>query len=88
MPHYDYKCDKCGYVFEAFQKINDERLTACPECGGAIKRLIGGGAGIIFKGSGFYKNDYKNSSPAPACEGKMESNPACSNCPKLEPGKA
>ena len=45
MPHYDYKCDKCGYVFEAFQQINDERLTACPECGGAIKRLIGGGAG-------------------------------------------
>ena len=61
MPTYDYKCQKCGHQFEVFQSMNDERLTDCPEegCGGKVKRLLGTGAGIIFKGSGFYETDYK-----------------------------
>ena len=62
MPTYDYECSKCGYTFEAFQKISDDPLTVCPKCGGPVKRLIGGGLGIIFKGSGFYTTDYKRSS--------------------------
>ena len=60
MPTYDYKCNDCGHLFEYFQKMTDEPLTECPECKGKLKRLIGNGAGMIFKGSGFYLTDYKN----------------------------
>lgn len=62
MPTYDYKCTKCNHVFEYFQSMNDEPLKICPECGGEVKRMIGAGAGLIFKGSGFYVNDSKKSS--------------------------
>jgi len=64
MPNYDYKCEKCGYQFEVFQSMNDDRLTDCPldECDGSVKRLLGTGAGIIFKGSGFYETDYRSDS--------------------------
>ena len=64
MPTYDYKCETCGHQFEAFQSMNDERLTDCPkdECEGGVKRLLGTGAGIIFKGSGFYETDYRSDS--------------------------
>jgi len=61
MPTYDYECINCGYVFEHFQSMNDDTLTVCPECEGSLKRLIGGGSGIIFKGTGFYVNDAKKS---------------------------
>ena len=68
MPTYDYECEKCGKHFEKFQSMNDEPLKNCPECGGPLRRLIGMGAGIIFKGSGFYETDYKSVSPrAPSC---------------------
>lgn len=64
MPTYDYVCDTCGETFEIFQSIKDERLTECPkpDCGGKVKRKIGTGAGIIFKGSGFYETDYRSES--------------------------
>ncbi|HNR66711.1 MAG TPA: zinc ribbon domain-containing protein [bacterium] len=62
MPSYDYLCLKCGHRFEAFQPISAEPLKRCPLCGGAVKRLIAGGSGLIFKGSGFYITDYKNKS--------------------------
>ncbi len=63
MPTYDYKCGKCDHLFEVFQSMTDEPLKDCPECDGEVKRLIGSGAGIIFKGSGFYQTDYKTCSP-------------------------
>ena len=59
MPTYDYKCLECDYTFEYFQKITDEPIKVCPECKGKVKRMIGPGAGPIFKGSGFYQTDYK-----------------------------
>lgn len=62
MPTYDYKCSQCKYRFEYFQPITAKPLTECPKCGGALKRVIGTGAGTIFKGSGFYQTDYKNKS--------------------------
>jgi len=62
MPTYEYKCMDCEEVFEVFQKMTDEPLRECRVCGGELKRLISGGMGIIFKGSGFYTTDYKNSS--------------------------
>jgi len=63
MPTYEYKCESCGYRFDFFQKMTDTRLEVCPKCGCHVKRLIGAGAGIIFKGSGFYCTDYKSKSP-------------------------
>ena len=62
MPTYDYICLSCGNNFEMFQNMTEKHLSSCPECGGKVKRLIGAGAGPIFKGSGFYQTDYKNSS--------------------------
>ena len=62
MPTYDYICLSCGNNFEMFQNMTEKHLSSCPECGGNVKRLIGAGAGPIFKGSGFYQTDYKNSS--------------------------
>ncbi len=61
MPTYEYKCLSCGKLFEYFQKITDDPINECEDCGGQLKRLISGGAGPIFKGSGFYQTDYKNS---------------------------
>ena len=61
MPTYDYECKKCG-IFEKFQRITAEPIKKCPECGGPIRRLIGAGAGVIFKGSGFYATDYRSES--------------------------
>ena len=60
MPTYEYKCKKCGHLFEEFQRMTDPLLTKCPKCKGKVIRLIGKGAGIIFRGSGFYQTDYKN----------------------------
>ena len=62
MPTYEYECRKCGHLFEKFQSMTDERLKTCPECKGRVDRLIGTGAGIIFKGSGFYETDYRSDS--------------------------
>ena len=61
MPTYEYRCEQCGHQFEAFQSISAEPLSECPICNGWVHRLIGGGTGLIFKGSGFYITDYKNS---------------------------
>jgi putative FmdB family regulatory protein len=63
MPTYEYACPKCGHQFEAFQSMKDAPLKKCPKCGkSGVKRLIGGGAGLIFKGTGFYITDYKKKS--------------------------
>ncbi|ORC34423.1 FmdB family transcriptional regulator [Marispirochaeta aestuarii] len=62
MPTYDYECQSCGHVFEYFQSMSDDPLKECPKCGKEVKRLIGGGMGIIFKGSGFYVTDNRSGS--------------------------
>ena len=63
MPTYDYKCSNCGHEFEEFQKMTDPVITICPECKkNTLQRKIGSGAGLLFKGSGFYITDYKNNS--------------------------
>ena len=62
MPTYDYHCEGCGRTFEHFQSMSDDPLSECEECNGSLKRLIGGGLGIIFKGSGFYVTDNKSKS--------------------------
>ncbi|MFH1892285.1 MAG: FmdB family zinc ribbon protein [Candidatus Zixiibacteriota bacterium] len=60
MPTYEYRCRTCAYEFEEFQSIADPALTKCPKCGGLIERLISGGGGLLFKGSGFYITDYRS----------------------------
>ncbi len=66
MPTYEYQCTKCGHKFDELQSIKDEPLTLCPNCGeNALKRIMGAGAGMIFKGSGFYLTDYKKSGSSP-----------------------
>jgi putative FmdB family regulatory protein len=85
MPTYEYDCQNCGHDLEAFQRMSDEPLRDCPKCGEAtLKRRIGLGAGIIFKGGGFYETDFKDrsgkaekpakdSKEAPSAEKKGES---------------
>ena len=65
MPTYEYKCTACGHAFEQFQSMSAPPVKRCPQCGKSkVKRLLGTGAGIIFKGSGFYITDYRDSSYA------------------------
>ena len=83
MPTYDYHCSRCKDDFEVFQSMKDAPLNTCPKCGkkGWVKRQIGGGSGLIFKGTGFYITDYKNKpagngEPKPAKEPKPAPVPA------------
>jgi putative FmdB family regulatory protein len=62
MPTYEYECEKCKHRFEVFQSITASPLKGCPKCSGNVRRLIGTGSTIIFKGSGFYKTDYRSES--------------------------
>ena len=78
MPTYEYECKSCGHRFDAFQSMQDEPLKTCPKCGEEIRRVIFGGAGVIFKGSGFYVNDKS--------KGKTDSDSACKSCPKADSG--
>ena len=97
MPTYEYSCQKCGQTFEAFQSMRDEPFRECPKelCRlpkwghGKVKRLLGTGAGLIFKGSGFYSTDYRSDSYKEAA--KKESTPKASEggdkSSKTEPAK-
>ena len=63
MPTYDYRCNACGHTFEEFQMMSDRVRRKCPECGKLkLERLIGSGAGFVFKGSGYYVTDYRSKS--------------------------
>jgi len=91
MPTYEYECGACGHRFEKYQSMTEKAIKKCPKCGKAkAERLISGGAGVLFKGSGFYQTDYrskgykesakkdvpkKETPAAPSCSGD------CSACP-------
>ena len=62
MPTYEYECTKCGHTFEVMQSIKDKPLSRCPVCKSAVRRVIFGGLGVIFKGSGYYSTDNKKGS--------------------------
>ena len=74
MPTYEYRCDNCGHELEEFQSMSAKPLTKCPECNKSkLKRLIGIGAGVIFKGSGFYETDYRSGSYSKDAKAEKES---------------
>lgn len=78
MPTYDYVCDGCGHAFELFQSMTEEPKKSCPKCRKKkLRRLIGAGAAIVFKGSGFYKTDYRSDSYKKGAA--AESSPAASS---------
>ena len=73
MPTYEYECGGCGYTFERFQSMTAKQIRTCPECRQRkIKRLIGTGAGLIFKGSGFYETDYRSEGYKKAAKKEQE----------------
>jgi putative FmdB family regulatory protein len=78
MPTYDYVCRACGHEFEHFQSMSDKRLTKCPACKKAtLVRKVGAGAGVIFKGTGFYQTDYKaKAQPSSASKEESSKEPA------------
>lgn len=84
MPTYEYECKSCGHAFEAFQSMSDAPLSECPECGKAIRRVINGGTGIIFKGSGFYVTDKGSSRSSSAKKETKSSEAPCASCAKSE----
>jgi putative FmdB family regulatory protein len=77
MPTYEYECKTCGHTFDAFQSMSDAALKICPKCGEELRRIINGGSGVIFKGSGFYVTDKggKNAS-GPAKPKQADDKPA------------
>lgn len=92
MPTYDYVCDACEHAFEEWQSFKDEPLTKCPQCKKKkLRRLFGGGAAIIFKGSGFYETDYRKDSykeaekADKAAQTKSDSKPESTSETKSEP---
>lgn len=90
MPTYTYQCKACDHKFNVFHAISAKPRVRCAECGGACKRLIGTGAGIIFKGSGFYETDYKRNggkTTGAAPESKTESKTAGSGSETKTEGK-
>lgn len=89
MPTYDYECDKCGLVFEVFHSMTETPKVKCekPRCKGKPRKLIGAGAGIIFKGSGFYETDYKKKTGSPdKDESKTSDSKSDSKSPESKDG--
>lgn len=86
MPTYEYRCGACQHEFEQFQSITAKALKKCPACGkGALVRLIGTGAGVLFKGDGFYQTDYRSESYRKAAEAEKPKTDAAA---KSEPPKS
>ena len=86
MPTYDYMCEGCGHTFEQFQSITAKPLRKCPVCKKRVlKRLVGCGSGIIFKGSGFYQTDYRSESYKKAKESEKTTVTAAKDSTKKEP---
>jgi putative FmdB family regulatory protein len=95
MPTYEYHCDSCSHEFEEFQYIKDAPLKKCPHCGkNKLRRLISGGAAVVFHGSGFYQTDYRSDSYRKAAKAdtapKAESAPtdSCKGCAAADKWKA
>lgn len=87
MPTYEYECRKCGHRFEVFQSMKDEPLKKCEKCGGEVRRLVSGGAGILFKGSGFYQTDYRSDSYQKKAKEESAAKKPAADTPKADTPK-
>jgi putative FmdB family regulatory protein len=95
MPTYEYECEKCGKNFDVFQSMKDSAFETCPESAcrmetwgkGKVRRLLGTGAGIIFKGSGFYTTDYRSEGYKEAAKKESSSGSSTGGAAKAEPAK-
>jgi putative FmdB family regulatory protein len=83
MPTYEYQCTKCGHRFEQMQSIKDQPLKACPVCSGLLERLFGSGAGLIFKGAGFYATEYRSSEYRKSAKADSDKNTALPATPAV-----
>ncbi|AFG38504.1 FmdB family zinc ribbon protein [Spirochaeta africana] len=89
MPSYDYECTSCGHQFEEFQAMSDPVLTDCPACQQpSLRRLIGGGLGVIFKGSGFYVNDSRGARNGAGSGSTTDSGSTKGESPAKSPAKS
>jgi len=87
MPTYEYECKTCGHGFEVFQAMSDSPISNCPKCGNEVRRLIFGGTGVIFKGSGFYVTDKsKNSKDKSGKDAKTDTKPVSETKPQSGEG--
>lgn len=75
MPTYEYRCTRCGHDFEKFQRMSEEPGAECPRCGSPSERRLSGGAGLLFKGNGFYITDYRNDNYKKAADADKGSSP-------------
>lgn len=87
MPTYEYECQKCGHHYELYQSIKDGPKRTCPKCHGRVKRLLGTGAGLIFKGSGFYITDYRKPSYTESAKKDSGASASPATTPKTPPAK-
>ena len=88
MPTYEYRCTSCKHDFEKFQRMSDEPVAECPECGASAERRLSGGAGLVFKGSGFYITDYRSDSYKQAQKSDRPESSKAEKSPKGEGGKS
>ncbi len=87
MPTYDYECARCGHVFEKFQRMSDPPAKRCPKCRGKVNRRLGAGAGVLFKGSGFYATDYRSETYKKAAKSETSDSSKASEKPSKPPAE-
>jgi len=80
MPNYDYECKVCGHSYRKFQKMTEDPDRTCPKCNGEVRRLIGLGGGVIFKGSGFYTTDYRSPEYLKKAKEESQATSSTSSC--------
>ncbi len=88
MPTYEYRCPECGTDFEKFQKMSDEPGAPCPKCGANAERRLSGGAGLVFKGSGFYITDYRGDGYKKAAEADKGGSSSSSSSSESKPAES
>lgn len=88
MPTYQYRCNSCGYEFEEFQNITDSPVDVCPRCNNKPERVISGGMGFLFRGSGFYTTDYRSESYKQAEKREKETVSSATKDPEKKPSSS